>query len=139
MHFAFIPYGKRTEVELLLRDMEAQKHLLRMKKGKKKKDIYIQGQIRLMPLGVVEYIFPKEDKDIVLNTLVTEKERYELPKIIKAFMKKFLKLEKIPEFKREKRFLWIKDFVNIISLGIREDGEIVGHDEQDKGWTHEAI
>ena len=37
MHVDFIPYGERSLVEKLLREMEAQKHLLPMTKGKKKK------------------------------------------------------------------------------------------------------
>ena len=45
----------------MLRDMEAQKHQLKMydEKGDHMKTIWIQGQVRMLPLGVYEYIFPK--------------------------------------------------------------------------------
>jgi len=36
MHVSFIPYGERGCVEKMLRDMESQKHLMPMTKGKEK-------------------------------------------------------------------------------------------------------
>ena len=95
MHFIFIPYGKRDQVELLLREMEAQKHQLRLKKeGKKDKFIWLQGQIRMLPLGIYEYIFPREDLDLVLHTLLSKidykNDRYLLGKrltLLRALLK----------------------------------------------------
>src|SRR3990167_10353380 len=122
MHFVFIPYGKRSEVELLLRDMEAQKHRLIMKKGEEQKVLWIQGQIRQMPLGIYEYVFPKEDMDVVLWTLDAKMDRYGLEGFKKWVLKKMIKCDKIPEFKKDRSYLWIKDNVNIIPIGIRHDG-----------------
>ena len=68
-HASFIPYGERSGVERLLRDMESQKHLMPMTKGKKKKAVWIPGQIRDLPFGLKEYVFPKESLDKVLRTL----------------------------------------------------------------------
>ena len=139
MHIVFIPYGKRSEVELLFRDMEAQKHYLKMQKGKEEKQIALQGQLRILPFGVYEYVCPKEDADIVLNTLGNvAKDRY-VTDFKKTALRKALKLETIPEYKKDKFFLWIKDNVAIVLLGIKEDKEVVGTLELDKGWTHEAI
>lgn len=136
MHFAFIPYGKRSEVELLFRDMEAQKHLLKLKNAKEEKGIYIQGQLRQLPLGVYEYVFPREDLDLVLNTLIGQVDRYGISGIVIKFIKKYYKLKNIPEYKKDKHLLWIKDHVEIIPLGIREDIDIF----DDKiAYTHEAI
>ena len=53
MHAIFMPYGKRAEVELLLRDMEAQKHKLIMTKNGKTKTVWVQGVIRTLPFGLV--------------------------------------------------------------------------------------
>ena len=104
MHFAFIPYGKRDQVELLLRDMEAQKHQLKMyKDGVHLKTSWIQGQVRQLPLGVYEYIFPKEDLDMVLNSLIGL-DQYNMSKIVVAFLRKFYKLDKIPKFKEDKKW-----------------------------------
>jgi hypothetical protein len=140
MHFAFIPYGKRSEVELLLRDMEAQKHILPMKKGKEEIKIHIQGQVRILPGGVMEYVFPREDLDLVLNSLIIDTNRYELPSIALIALKKTYHLEALPKtYKKDKSYLWVKDNVNIIPLGIRKDIDIVGNGILDEGFKHEAI
>lgn len=140
MHFGFIPYGKRSCVELLLREMEAQKHYLPMWKGKKKKKIWMQAQVRILPGGVIEYVFPKEDMDRVLATMVkSDKLPYGLSEKWIFLARKMLKFDKIPKFNNKENYVWIKDYVSIIPLGIREDGEIVGIKELDRGWTHEAI
>jgi len=136
MHAVFIAYGKRSEVELMFRDMEAQKHLLRMWKGKKKQGIYIQGQVRILPFGLWEYVFPKEDMDKVLTTLGCAGNYSKILTSFKlGFVRNALKLKKIPEFDNNKKYLWIKDNVAIIPIGIKED---VNMTEKD-GWEHEAI
>lgn len=140
MHAIFIPYGKRELVERMLRDMEAQKHLLPMTKGKEKKEIWIDSQVRILPFGVMEYVFPKEDLDVVLNTLkFKNKAPYNIPGLYLDMTRKILKSKKIPEYKEDKIYVWRKEHVAIIPIGIREDREIVGSAELDKGWTHEAI
>lgn len=144
MHVSFIPYGERGCVERMLRDMEAQKHLMPMTKGKKKRAAWIPGQIRDLPFGVKEYVFAKESLDMVLRTLEAcddhGKYGVGLKKLIYPMLRKLLKLKKIPEYeKKGDIYLWVKAFVSIIVLGIREDGEIVGIYVDDKGWTHEAL
>jgi len=123
MHLIFIPYGKRSEVELLLRDMEAQKHFLHFQDIEGKdilKGVYIQGQIRFLPFGFYEYVFPKEDLEIVLNSLDCGSVPYEM-NFVSMFARKFLKCKRIPKYKKDKNFLWIRDNVSIIPIGIRED------------------
>jgi hypothetical protein len=126
---------------MLFRDMEAQKHNLVMTKGKKKKTIWIQGQLRLLPFGIVEYVFPKEDRDMVLTTFEAEKNYYDyvIPNIFLIPLRKILKLKKIPKYKKDKKLLWVKEHVNIIPLGIREDAEIEDTSPNLEGWKHEAI
>lgn len=139
MHFVFIPYGKRSEVELLLRDMEAQKHRLKLWKGDKKKEILIQSQIRMLPFGIWEYVFPKEDRDAVLHTLNAKINYYELSSIKMTFLRKMIKCKQVIDYDEGNYYPWIKDNVSIIALGIREDGEITDLEGLHKGWTHEAI
>ncbi len=131
----FIPYGKRSEVEILLRDMEAQKHLLICRKGKKTKKIWMQSQIRLLPFGVHEYICPEEDLHIVLSTLDCG-DRYNIGKWKLTFLRKVLGYEKIPEPKKTKKYLWITENVNIVLLGIKKDAMDL---KEPDGWVHEAI
>ncbi len=141
MHAIFIPYGKRSEVELMFRDMEAQKHRLLMWKRKKKKIIWMQGQLRMLPFGVCEYICPKEDMDTVLTTLnfKPNKDAYGLGKMIYTFLRKMVQCKKIPEYSDKLRYLWITENVTILPLGIREDKEFTDPIGKYKGWTHEAI
>ena len=143
MHISFIPYGERSGVETLLRDMEAQKFLMPMTKGKKKKAAWIPGQIRELPLGVKEYVCCKEGLDMVLRTFNACKitsHGINLKGLIYPFFRKLLKLKKIPDYEKKGQvFLWRKEFVSIIVLGIREDTEVVGKYIDDKGWTHERL
>jgi len=142
MHVSFIPYGERAGVERLLRDMESQKHLMPMTKGKKKRGAWIPGQIRELPGGIKEYVFPKESLDMVLTTFnAAETGVYgvKFKTMVYPFLRKLLKLKKVPEHKETEKYLWNKTFVSLVVLGIREDGEIVGTYIDDKGWTHEAL
>ena len=142
MHVSFVPYGERSGVEKLLRDMEAQKHLMPMTKGKQKRGAWIPGQIRDV-CGVKEYVFPRESLDMVLRTLGRGghgEYGVNFKTMVYAFLRKFLKLKPVPKYKEKGEvYLWGKAFVSIIVLGIREDGEIIGIYEDDKGWTHEAL
>jgi len=143
MHISFIPYGERSCVERLLRDMEAQKHLMPMTKGKKNKGAWIPGQIRELPLGIKEYVCCKESLNMVLRTLNAAKSGeygVNFKKFLYPFLRKLLKLKKIPKYEEKGEiYLWGKMNVSIIVLGIREDGEIVGIYADDKGWTHERL
>lgn len=140
MHAIFMPYGKRSEVELMLRDMEAQKHKLNLYKDGEKKFTYIQGQVRFLPFGIYEYVFPKEDMDIVLTSLkFNRKAPYNLGTTKLALIRKMLKCEEIPVFQDNKKYLWINENVAIIPIGIRRDEDIIDDKEEVKGYKHEAI
>jgi len=143
MHFAFIPYGARTELELLFRDLEAQKYkMVLKKKGEKDKFVFIPGQVRALPFGVYEYIFVKEMKDIVLNIMMgnTAPNRFGLPKMFMAIFRKTLKLKPIPKYEKKTKFLWTIENISIIPIGIREDADLIEPKEGEyKGWVHEAI
>lgn len=140
MHVIFIPYGKRTEVERLIRDMEAQKFILRMKKGEDVQAIYIEGAIRLLPFGIYEYIFPKEDMDCVLTTLGFDNIPYDQGKIKSFILREIAQAEKIPKFKKDKKLLWVRKHVGIMPIGVRYDGEVTEPEGSDfPGYVHEAI
>ena len=141
MHFAFIPYGIKRCVDLLLNDMSAQKHRLIVSKGKEKEYVWMQGQVRILPFGIIEYVFPKEDLNRVLTRLNAGNPiNHNISKSIISLLRKTLKLKKVPKkFKEDSYFLWIRDHVSIIPIGIKEDGDLVEPIGQYKGWTHEAI
>ena len=143
MHVSFIPYGERSCVERMLRDMESQKHLMPMTKGKKNKGVWLPGQVRELPLGIKEYVFPKESLDMVLRTLGDSGHGdYGIifKRLAYPFLRKLLKLKPVPKYEKEgETYLWGKVFVSVVVIGIREDGEVVGQFIDDKGWTHEAL
>lgn len=120
--------------------MEAQKHLLKMSKDGKEQAVWIDGQVRILPFGIVEYIFPKEDKARVFNTLVSpNKNPYGMAKALDV-IRRFLRHKKIKhEITDDGRYLWNMEHVAILLIGYKEDGEIVGSNELDGGWTHEAL
>jgi len=135
-----MPYGRRGEVEVMFREMEAQKHHFLLTKGKVKKQIWINGGIRLLPFGIIEYVFPRESLDIVLNTLMPDTvNRYPVGWIRTKILQGILKTKPLPKFSREEKFLWIHHHVNVIPIGIREDPDLVEPIGEYKGWTHEAI
>ena len=138
MHLLFFLYGSRLWVETLLRDMEAQKFKLPMRKGKEKKYMWVQGQIRQTPFGY-EYVFPKEYLNIILTTLDMKHTPYNLSKLQFFAIRKLMRLKKIPIYSEEERFIWLRDNISILTLGIREDGEYTDPSGEHKGWTHEAL
>ena len=75
--------------------------------------------------------------DAVLYTLDFDVRRYNVSKLILTFIRKFINCEKIPTYKKDKHYLWIKDNVNIIPIGVRYD-RLDFYDELIKK-THEAI
>ncbi len=144
MHVSFISYGERGCVERMFRDMEAQKHLMPMTKGKKKRGVWIPGAIRELPFGVKEYVFAKESLDMVLRTLDAAKDSgsygIRFKGVVLATLRKLIKLKPIPKYDKEGDiYLWGKAHVSIVVLGIREDTDIIGIYIDDKGWKHEAL
>ena len=134
MHAIFMPYGERRGVEIFFRDLEAQKFLLPFDNGK---GHYVNGTVRVLPFGFVEYIFPKGYADQVLHTLDFDQNPYgAMTKFIRFFANKFLKSEKIPKYKKDKYFLWIKDNISIIPIGIKKDVDL--YDDLVKA-NHEAL
>lgn len=155
MHACFIPYGKKECLDIFLRDMAAQKLPLRyFKEGEEDKLMYIDCQVRILPFGIWEFVFPKEYMDSVLTTLKFHKNLknlpYELDKEISIFgfkikpleyLKKYLRIVDPPEFKTDKTLLWMGDNVSIIPLGIRYEGEkpVTEVAGDLAGWSHERI
>lgn len=137
-------YGINQEVEHLKMDMRAQKFkfVLTSPDGKEKKEIWTQGSLRSLPFGIDEYVFPREYLDVVLNTLDFDKKdaRYDIGSFKMGMLRRMLKCKPIPkEFDKSKIYIWIKDNVAIIPIGIREDADVAEPDGELKGWTHEAL
>lgn len=153
-------YGKQECVNYLLRDMAAQKLPLKFyKEGEPDRHNYVECQIRILPFGIYEFIFPKEHKDVVLTTLNFQSEReiagdgtskypYYLNREVSImgfhfkpldYLKKFLKIEDIPDFETNNRLPWWDMHIAIIPIGVRYDGEIEEVWGPNAGFKHEAI
>ena len=152
MQVVFIPYGNREWVERFLRALENQRMLLKYYKEKKEKFYRFVPSIRQLPLGAYAYVFPKEALDAVLTTLRFKQmgdfggglERYNIGFVKQFGLRKLFNCNKWDEnFKSDKQLMVWDDItensVQIIPVGIKEDGEITEPDGRDKGWTHEAI
>jgi len=152
MHFAFIPYGIKNFVDFIIEDFNHRYLPLRIyKEGEQDKFLLMQLQIRILPFGIYELIFPKEFKDEILSALIpnTDNEYYSrLQKKVLSInplgiLRRFLHLEPILEFKKIPHPNFpipeYTKFVSIIPIGIREDGEITEIEGEFKDWKHEAI
>lgn len=152
MHVIFIPYGIKSKVDLLLEEMVHQKFQLKIYPPvndniSKEESIWVQGSVRILPFGVIEYIFPKEYADIVMTTLNFQEANTIYPKhqniklkTILLFIRKFLNAEKIPsKINTENSCIWMKADVSIIPIGIRHDGEVIEPTGIKAGWRHEAL
>ena len=150
MHAIIIPYGHKRAVDHFIADIMAQKLPWRFykdkyKKGEKEMAQYMETRVNYCPLGAYDIVFPKEFKDMVLTTLGFHKpDYYKLGFFTNAMLRKIYRCKKAKFTPTDKEFLWIKDGVNIICIGIREDGEQPEENsqwefERGKGWKHEAM
>lgn len=142
MHAAFIPYGKRELVDRFLREIEAQKFKMPFKDTDGKESyIWISSVVRVLPLGIYEVIFPEESKDLVLTSLGFHAPSYpQHEKRLRPFLnmiRSILNLKKAPKFDTKNQYLWLKDHVSIIPLGVRyDDKNFVDPNNQ---TIHEAL
>lgn len=151
MHVIFIPYGKVECVDVFLNDIRAQKYQMPfISPNGKTKLIWTNSQLRVLPFGFYEHVFPREMMHEVLTTLgfheiaTRNLKRYNIGSVKLAMIRKALRAKKAPEFKTDKQLLWMRVFegvnaVHIIPIGIREDLDLTEIRGPNKGWTHEAI
>lgn len=147
MHVSFIPYGHRQWLEWALREMEAMKFPAtlwkkdkRVKGGVKKKWVWLQGCIRILPGGIYEYVFPKEGRDYVLKTLNFDDKAPYIGKTKIAIIRKAIGHKKVKPFNESaKKLNWKLHHVSFVPIGELYDSEITDSSGENKGWTHEAI
>lgn len=146
MHAVFMLYGSKVWVDFVIEDLQHTKLPMTCRKeGEPDRIVNIQCQIRTLPGGIFEFVFPKEHADAVLTTLrFHQNAPYDLGKEIKFgplkvkpfdLLRKYLKIEPIPEFKTDKQLIFPDVSVSIIPIGVRYDTELTEPD----GYVHEAI
>ena len=170
MHAVFVAYGKRNWMEYFFNQIEAQKLTMKLwrtnpetNQYEERNNEWTEVQLRVLPGGIYEVVFPKEHKDLILTTLEFNRkggkgkplgqdsstENYELDKEISIlgfkfqpleYAKKFLRIEDPGEFDTSKALIWFHPFVSIIPLGIRHElGDVMEKIGPNAGWWHEGI
>ena len=158
MHAVFALYGRYEWVEIFLNELKAQKLTARIhrKNPETGKDeemkIWWRCQVRVLPGGFYEMVFPKEHIDTVLTGLGFHQKGHTDFDIEKDFslglfkikpidyLRKFLRIDPVPEFNHEKELIFEKMFVSIIPIGVRyEQGEITLKGGEFDGWNIEAL
>ena len=151
-----MPYGKVEWVEVFLNDIRAQKFYIPITSpdGKQTKQILTQAQLRVLPFGFYEVVFPKEYLAEILATLNFPHpdndyaDAYDIPKWAIKKVREVLHCKEAPtDFKRDAALPWVKGIdlnhrdVYILPVGIREDKTTTcGQGTKElEGWTHEAI
>lgn len=151
MHLAFMPYGIKNFCDFLIEDLNHKYLPMRLyKDGEEDKQALIQTQVRILPFGIYELVFPREFKNEVLSALKINSEKcpYNLDKSILGIkpmntLRNFLNLKPIPDYEKvsHPNFPipeYIR-FVTIIPIGIREDKDMTETTGDLKGWNHEGI
>jgi len=153
MHLVFMPYGIKNMLDFVIEDLNHKYLPLRLyKEGEEDKYLLTQTQIRMLPFGLYELVFPKEFMNEVFSALKIDDNipyKSELNKKFMGFtpiklLQKFLKLKPIPEYKQVKHPNFpipeFKTYVPFIPIGIREDsGMTEPKGSKFEGWKHEAI
>lgn len=145
MHLRFIAEGWDKDMDYM--EKWIGQMILPMKvKDKKGKDKVIGCPCYLRPFRMYDLIFPRDQLDVILNTLkpVTEISMVDKKNTTKfktqiAFLRKLMKLKKIPKADKSKGAVAIPEdlFKNIrvVGMGIREDIDIIN----ESGITQEAL
>jgi len=150
-----MPYGIKNFVDFIIEDLNHKYLPLRIyKEGEEDKFFLTQVQIRMLPFGIYELVFPKEYLNEILSALKVKSESEQneyigrLNKSVMGFkpislLRKTLKLDPIPKYKEVPYPNFplpeYKRYVPIIPIGIRRDGEITEKSGEFKGWKHEGI
>lgn len=150
-----MPYGHDYWLQWFLMQLRSQKLSFRCynKETGEEKNIVIDCQLRILPGGIYELIFPKEHKDVILASLdfgSIPSGNYDINKEFSIlgikikpidYLRKFLSITEVKpeEINTKETMAWRRDWVAIIPIGIREDGEIQETQGLLKDWWHEAI
>jgi len=154
MHLLFYPYGEADSVDWLIKQMQCQKYKLPLewpeaiqkvaqKTGEKLPPfIWVAGNVRRLPGGIIDYVFPCGHLDEVLTSLNFNKPNHykhlNLPvNIFGVIMRKTVGFKPIPKtFNATQHLIWFKDHVNCIPIGYKPD--VMGWQDPN-GSLHEAL
>ena len=159
MHAIFMVYGMRRWCDLFLDQLSSMMlpltlHRKNPETGEEEitKTVW-ECALRVTPLGMYEFIFPKEhEQQILLGLGFNQPGHADFP-IDKEFnlgiiklkplemLKKYLRIEDIPKLdEKNGAYPFSKHFVSVIPIGVRyEQGEIMLKQGIYEGWWAEAL
>ena len=102
----------------------------KIKKGKKWVEENIMVQVGYRPIELAEIVFPKEHKDLMLNTLLDKKHgvtQHKRHRKWVAVIRRILGVDKIDWNYKDNQIMPInKGGIEIVGIGTKEDREIDG-------------
>ena len=140
MHFVFMASGIKHELDQVEKYLETMPCKLPFKTADGKEGSSII-QAALRPIRLYQYVFPRDDLNIILNTLNVETNlksaNWSMPNSYLAMLRKAMKLKKIPEpDKTAGQFPFPKPCnVRFLGIGIKEDQDLTFPN----GMTYEGL
>ena len=142
MHLIFAASGIKHDMEQFEKFMQTATFPMTYtdKDGKEVK-AYIQSQLR--PMVLYDFVFPKENLDVVLNTLdpkravsMTDGKGTKILSKTISMIRRALKLKSIPKSDKKKgEFPLYKKNIRIVGIGVRDDVDFTNK----FGATQEAL
>jgi len=142
MHLDFIAEGWKPDLDQMEEWLNTRTFPMTVKNKKGKKEtIKVPGALR--PRRAYTYVFPRENLDVVLNTLRLHDSVHRVDgkgtRILKkplAIIRKFLRLKKMPKPDKSKgTFPIVMNNIRCIGLGVRDDIDFVN----EHGVEQEAL
>lgn len=130
MHLYFAIRGNKMWQDQFIKELEGKFLPIKLKVDKdgkpdnngKESDMFVQIGVR--PVQLFEIAFPKEQKDVVLNTILGQqaiRPQYKSWEKYLKVLRKIIGLKPIPEYDKTKFMPITKQNLDILGLGIKED------------------
>ncbi len=125
MHLLIGTRGNQESVDLFIKELSSKYMNLPFYDKKTGKSVNVVNAVHVRPFQLWEIIFPKEQKDLILTTIFTDKNTGVANPKFKRIYKwicKFLPFQKMPEDWDDSRHFPIqKANIEIIGIGMKDD------------------
>lgn len=125
MHLIIGTRGNQESVELFIKELSSKYVPVPFRNKKTDKIVNVAQGIHVRPFQLWEIIFPKEQRDLVLSTIFSNKNtKVSNPKFRKLYkwLLKLLPFKKMPEdWDDSKHLMVMRNDVEIVGLGMLDD------------------
>lgn len=123
MHLYIITRGIKHAVDRFITELQGKYVPFKWKSptDTELKDYMVQLGVR--PIQLWEIVFPEEQKDVVLHTILGKEPSMPNKKFEKyiSWIRKILGIEEIPEYKKDTFLPLCKTDVGVVGIGIKKD------------------